>query len=669
MIIVFVLLLLTASYGIKKLFGYCIEESLFINILFTIVFLLITGLIGALNIGFYIILAFMIVLSIAGISITVKRKAFDIYEIITPGMAVLALSCLLYFISVRDIGFHRWDEVSHWGTAVKHMYLTNQMYFGLQTMGLPVFSYFMVRIAGYNESLVYLSRWMFMWSGIVMLMKDVKWKSWYLAAIGWLLSACIVNIIAAEPMYYMDKPLGVLAGVLIAYLILDKKGGLRKDILVFLGVVVLPHVKDSIGLEMAVFVLIFNFISGLISGNVKNKGFWAKNAVMLAGVVGSYLISGLFKSDKLIGYYNIERLPDLGKFFSLLTTKSMLMVYALFVIVAVLLIGSFKNSKLKDYKYLSLIRYTSLTVLLISFYLIIQKVILGLYQSFESQGALYYKNALRKMFYESFYGKPTYILLLFLVAFTILMFLLHKKKSIKDNAFNILSIAVVLMHGLVLALLYSMTAEPWQGNTMSSYTRYYMIAIVIASFVVLVQILYKENLFIEKTHKIIAIGALSLLLLNTFPVPHDINFIKYDAEYKSIEGGLKDYARKAAVDVNSAVPEDSDVFVICQNNGEKWADYGLGNWIHYYILPRETNFISFSFGDKYYDDDKLTEVVDTNNLQARIADYDYIYIDNADEDFYARYGGMFDALPNDERAIYEVSDDGFKLIWEGESIR
>ena len=669
MIIVFVLLLFTASYGAKKIFGYSIEESLFINILFTIALLLITGLIGILNIGFYLILALMIMISIAGIFITVKNKTFDIYEIITPGMVVLVLSCLIYFVTVRNVGFHRWDEASHWGTAVKYMYLTNKMYFGLQTMGLPAFSYFMVRIAGYSEGLVYLSRWMFMWSGIVMLMKDIKWKSWYLAAIGWILSACIVNIISAEPMYYMDKPLGVLAGVLIAYLLLDKKEGWRKDILVLLGVLVLPHIKDKIGMEMAFFVFIFSFASGLISKSIKSKKFWIKNVVMLAGIIGSYLISGLFKSSRLIDYYNIERMPDWGTFFSLLTTKSMLLVYALFTIAAVFLILSFKNAKLKNFKHLELVRYTSLTGLIISFYLIIQKALVGLYQSFEPQGALYYKNALRKMSYEIFYGKPAYLLLLFLAAFAVLMYLLHKKKSIKENTFNILSIVVVLVHGFVLALLYSMTAEPWQGNTLSSYTRYYMAAIMIASFVVLVQILYKESIFIKKTHKIIAIGALSLLLLNTFPVPHDINFIKYDVEYKSFEKGLKDYARKTASDVNSIIPEDSDVFVVCQNNGAQWADYGLGNWIHYYILPRETNFISFSFGDKYFEDDKLTENVSMSELQARIKDYDYIYIDNADEGFYARYGGMLDALPKGERAIYEVSDGGFELIWEGESIR
>jgi hypothetical protein len=630
---------------------------------------LITGLTGILGIGFYLILAAMIIASAAGIFLTLKHKSFDIYEVITPGMVVLVLSCLLYFVTVRNVGFHRWDEASHWGTAVKHMYLTNQMYFGLQTMGLPMFSYFMARVAGYSEGLVYLSRWMFIWSGIVILMKDIKWKAWYLALIGWALSACIVNIISAEPMYYMDKPLGVLAGVLIAYLMLNKNGGLRKDILVLLGVLVLPHIKDSIGLEMSAFVLIFYITSGLISEGVRSKRFWIKNAGMLAGIAGSYMISGLFKSGRLVDYYNIERMPDLETFFSLLTTKSTLLMYALFAIAAVFLILSFKNSKLKEFKHLALVRYASLTGLIISSYFIIQKVVLGLYQSFEPQGALYYKNALRKMFYESFYGKPTYLLLLFFTAFAIFVYLQHKKTSIKENTFNILSIVVVLMHGFVLALLYSMTAEPWQGNTLSSYTRYYMAAIMIASFVVLAQILYKENLFIKNMHKMIAIGALSLLLLNTFPVPHDINFIKYDAEYKSFENGLKEYASKTADDVNPIIPEDGDVFIICQNNGGKWADHGIPNWIHYYILPRETNFISFSFGEKYYDDDRLTEDVEMSELQERISDYDYIYIDNADESFYARYGGMLAAQPKGGRAIYEVSDGGFELIWEGESIR
>ena len=669
MIAVFALLLFAASYGIKKIFRYSIEESFFISILFTIVFLLITGLIGILNVGFYIILAFMVILSIAGILKTVKHKTFDVYEIITPGIAVLVLSCLFYFIAVRNVGFHRWDEASHWGTAVKHMYLTNSMYYGLQTMGLPVFSYFMVRIAGYSESLIYLSRWMFMWSGIVILMKDIKWKSWYIAAAGWILSACVVNMVSAEPMYYMDKPLGVLAGILIGYLLLDKDGGWRKDILVLLGALVLPHIKDAIGMEMAVFVFVFSIASGLISQGIKSRRFWANHAFMLSGIIASYFISGMFKSGKLIGYYNIERMPDIDALLSLLATKSSLLIYCLFAVSAVILILSIKNSRIKRLKYSPLIKYTSLVCLLASFYIIVKKVIMSIYRSFEPQGALYYKNALRKMFYEVFYGRPTYLLLLFLAVFAVVLYFLYKNKSLKANTFNILSIAAVLGHGFVLALLYSMTAEDWQGNTLSSYTRYYMSAIAIASFVVIVQILYKESLFEKAQHKIVAIAAVALLMLNTFPVTHDMDFIKYDVSYKSTEEGLRKYAAEAASDINTNIPEGGDVFIICQNNGAEWADHGLGNWIHYYILPRETNFISFSFGEKYHDDDKLTENVGMAELQARISDYDYIYIDNADDGFYARYGGMFDNLPNGERAIYEVSGDGFKLIWEGDCIR
>lgn len=668
MIIIFALLLFAGAFGIKKVFNYSIEESLFLNILFIIAFLLVMGLLGVLNIGFYVVSALMAAVFIYGLIKTIKEKSFDIYEIITPGTGVVMASCVFYYVAVKNLGFHNWDEASHWSTAVLHMIKSGNMYYGLQTMGVPMFSYFTAQIVGYSESLIFLSKWIFIWSAITILMKDVKWKSWYIAVIGWVLSACVVNLIGAEPIYYMDMPLGVLGGVLIAYKVLNKKTTFRSYILLLLGVFVLSQIKDGTGFELAIFVTIFYLIDELIINKEKSK-IIRRSLIVFIVSIASYFLSQVSKID-LPNYFTIKRFPDIEKVFSLFSTKSTLAISLLFIICVLVLLLLKCNIKLKQLRHFKFIKYSSLVLMIISLVLVVRKLIGSIYLSLSSVAQGYFKDAMHKMFYESYFSQPTYMLLFFIIIFSVFIGLaIHKKELKRYISGNIFIVIMVLMHGLALIFSYTFIFEDWEAATLICFNRYFGFMIIAVSLYISSAILYKDDLFTNKKYMILAILAMSLIFLRKFPLPDNLLFKQNDNAYISYEYGIKEYGKEAALDINSIISEDSKVFMVCQNNGAQWTNSGVYNWIHYYIVPREVNFVNFSFGKQYDESDVRTINLSLEDLNGQIDGYDYVYIDNADDAFYDIYGSMFDVLPIQERAIYKVESDGINLVWQGESIR
>ncbi len=668
MIIVFLLILFAGAYGMKKVIGYSIEESLFINILFIIVLLLVCGLVGMLSAGFYLAVAAFCAIFVLGVIKTVKEKSFDLYEILTPGISVFLISSFLYFISVKSLGFYWWDEASHWGTAVKHMYLSNQMYYGLQTMGVPMFSYFIVKIAGYSEGLIFLSRWIFMWSAVAILMKGVTWKSWYIAAVGGVLTACISNIFATEPIFYMDTPLGIVSGAIIAYKMLNKNFGNKDFVLVLSGVFVITQVKYGTGIEFAFFISVFFLIDELIRSRRKITSI-SKFAAMLGMSVFAYFISVWSKAD-IPGYFESKATLPLEKLFGLLLTKSTFaLVFAIvFLIVFALFIKY--NSKISIRKNYNLLKYSSISLMLVAVLTLLRKIFVAFSLSLDIFARSSFVGAMRRMFYEDFLSKPVYVLLLFVLIFTIIICLLIKKENKKRYLVgNITVVIFVIIYGIFLALSYTFLFESWESTTLMSYRRYYGSVIVFMSIFVLSVVLYQTDLFTNDKHRLFASLALALILVRSYPLPSNLLFKQTETSYISYEYGIKEYGKETANDINRLIPTDSNVFIVCQNNGAIWSESGVANWVHYYIAPRNTNFVDFSFGSPYSEEDIYTEDISAKDLLARISKYDYVYIDNADDVFYSRYGKMFDVLPDNSRAVYEYANGSLYLIWQGESIR
>ena len=180
-----ILAILFISISISKLFNFRIEKTVPMACFILIIITYVCGLFGNLYIGFYLCLAlsaasaaycvYLAIITLPHFSkkTSGQRKAaadgsFWLRHIFTPGLVILCLFSVIfvYYLQIGRLE-DRWDFFSHWGTVVKYMHHYNT--FGDPTVSrligyagyppsIPIFQYLWQRIATtYNESMLFSS--------------------------------------------------------------------------------------------------------------------------------------------------------------------------------------------------------------------------------------------------------------------------------------------------------------------------------------------------------------------------------------------------------------------------------------------------------------------------------------------------------------------------------
>ena len=189
--IIMYIIIITISIFLKQILKGKIEEVIPISTIGMTLLIYIAGLSDNLKAGIYaIILIFVIItiyLLIKQNRLNKKDKKIKVFkEIITPGFVIFTILYIIYVLISQNKIFTHYDEFSHWGTVVKNMYIYND--FGTNPESLilyneyppfsGVFEYLFLIINGnYLESTVIASSKIFYLSIIILIFRNITWKT------------------------------------------------------------------------------------------------------------------------------------------------------------------------------------------------------------------------------------------------------------------------------------------------------------------------------------------------------------------------------------------------------------------------------------------------------------------------------------------------------------
>ncbi len=241
------------------------------------------------------------------------------------------------------------------------------------------------------------------------------------------------------------------------------------------------------------------------------------------------------------------------------------------------------------------------------------------------------------------------------LAITLFLYLYHvnlNKSSLRKSQLELNEATLILifwiMYQFLLIFSYFYFFTEYEGVRVASMTRYEIGFYFAWTLLLLFKTCTKYQSKITIT--MIVISLTVGLFFTSNPLIADIQEIKPDAKNLdtriSMEKRLK-FVKK------SITPQDK-IYIIDQNS----IGYAK-NLFYYLMLPNPTNYWCWSVGEKYYEGDVWTC---PQNLSVLLKDYKYLYIHNADQQFWRK-------LSSDLGVDLEVSTEFFfKLTHEADQI-
>lgn len=207
------------SYLSKQPYVFVTPISIFLIVIWLYLF----GVIGALELGakivFPIVIAIFIFFSfkVAGFIDWAKLK-----NLISPASVFFVLASAFTFIHSQHMRFKEWDEFSHWGPAVKSMFIFNklgpqspaELVFPDYPPGISLFSYFITQLGtNWDEADVYWSYQLIAISIICAIVSKINWRQSQLSILALLLGilATIFYFNSLQTIY-ADPILGITFG-------------------------------------------------------------------------------------------------------------------------------------------------------------------------------------------------------------------------------------------------------------------------------------------------------------------------------------------------------------------------------------------------------------------------------------------------------------------------
>lgn len=282
-------------------------EGMLLSASTVVLFFYLSSLAGTFTYGLYAIFA---VSAAGGILLCVKliRTRGQALKI-SPAFIMLALIFVGSWIVLYNDFIQHIDEFHQWAAAVKYMLERDILPTGADFVGgggqygfaTSLFHLFFQKIAGYSEQNMYVSAALLTWIGFLLPFYNHSKKNWKKVAL-----YSVIMYIALYSLYmygtkslYVDVPVAAWAGGLAAWWIYREKK--RSNFLVAAaGCIMLHFSKQSAGLLMAVFVLLFM----LTHTFVIEKGLIHKEKVMRKLPLATGVLCGLVLLGS-VGLYTI----------------------------------------------------------------------------------------------------------------------------------------------------------------------------------------------------------------------------------------------------------------------------------------------------------------------------------------------------------------------------
>ena len=187
--ILFFLIMFNNSFFISNIFKKKIEETLAINVVFSIIILFIFGMFNRLDLGYYTYLIFTVGALVGNIIFLIKQKFKNLKYLLTSGLIISFLLYAFFIILNKGRMLSVWDEFSHWGLVVKNMFMLNNFGLGSDSTllargylsGTSLFQYLALKIGGnFNETYMFTAMNFIYLSLVIPIAQKIKIKNVFL---------------------------------------------------------------------------------------------------------------------------------------------------------------------------------------------------------------------------------------------------------------------------------------------------------------------------------------------------------------------------------------------------------------------------------------------------------------------------------------------------------
>lgn len=607
------------------------EVTLPITSMSVILLLYVFGLFGILKYGIYAIYGISFLLYILAIIYLVKKKEDKnefLKHFFTPGFYIF-ISCFLMFCLVGYFRmFAGWDEMSHWGSALKSMYKLDDLstsklsnlVFASYPPAITLFEYFFMKIKGtFTEGLAYIAYPTFILGIMLEFTKRLTFKNKGKIIITTLILIFFPMIIF-ECYYsriFVDSAVGIVFGYGFVKILLEE----NKDkydvakIIMSLGILCL---LKNVGYFLAIITMIYMFVDFLIKnkGIIKNKLYKNKKVIKeLAIIIATIIIVLMIKNSWDI---KVDQSGIKKEFDQPIDVKE--------------LGDSIKGDSTTDYRNTAVRNFVKG---------IINKDIIS--------------NKIGLKYFEIII---LFVIALYLVGKNIDILNKNKKRYIISQAILIAGFLIYTAGLLVLYLFRFSAAEAVGLAEIERYLAIYMYG-MLTVFTVMVIDRYIHEVDNNKISKLLITATVLIILVSKMNPITLINVI----DIKSTKTMRIPYLQAEKI-VNEKITDNKihRIFIISQkttNGFDYWA-------LRQAVFPQNVSSSGeIRLGKLLSSSDFFTYDVEVDKWEdTLIKDYQYVYILSSDKEFEARYGSLFKDNKVSEGTLYKIekNDNGIILV-------
>ena len=601
----FFLILCSGSFFCAAACDKKFEELLPVTMAGSVLIIFLTGILGSLLPGVYMVMLAAAGLYLAGMVLLIRRRSFRrwLSNMLTPGFVLFCFFFVFFIYVNRGRLATFFDEFSHWVDVAKVMTVlddfgtnpASQSRFASYPPATAIFQYLLQKLAiltgsrsEFTEWMVFTSANLFLVVGLFPLLKNYGWKqplSAALAGAGLFLSPMILLPYTYE-FAGGDAPMAMLLGAGLGYILLTKDKDWFYTLNLSLCCALLVLTKD-LGILMGLFLALVAMAADLQANRPIGPGAKDRTLAILKAVLPLLALIGF----RLL--WNLE----------LFTSQAPL-----------------KFQEPVDWA-------------------VVRDLILGRDQTYRGQ-------VLHSFWRAFFYDRGPHVahingvvsFFLLTLAETGLLALgirrYNRQQSRPESKGTWIAgafLGLCLLYTLGLGLAFPIKYSQWEATTLSSFERYLCVPYVAAA-VAITALWFR--IAQEKEGCTWSLILLSLVLFLT-PAADLWNMVGRDTvdNAKAIRRVYEPLNEK----IEEAVPEDARVYFIAQEQD------GFDYYVEKYSIRPRTISVDWSIGQPFYEGDQWTVQRTAEQWQQELVEgYDYVALYQINDYFVDTFGGLFE---------------------------
>ncbi len=646
-----IIVLFALSLSIFLVFKCNAIESIFISVCSCVVFMLTFTYFSKLSIALIIFCIVIILFLIFALLLSVKEKT--LYKklkafFLNPPLIAFLIAVITYIVFIRDNHIYTWDDFSHWGLAVKSIYVFDGLNItpGIlqpQTLGMPMFNAFIVSLAGYSEGYMLCGMYFVYWSAILLPVSDFKWTRVRSLIIYSLIMYAILIYISHQtrPNLYNDANLAVISGSLAAYLYMRKDFSKQNNLIFIAAIMLLPHIKNVVGIVFAIFVLAIWIYFEAVNCKKSKKDKIKTFVAALSCFVISIIICVLTKNIAGGGSFSVEEAwcdPVGSVMGAFISPIGLILIFAC---AASLIVSIFSKKKAFLRKVFFVLFVSSVAILIAYTYLKLDEGTKILINAF-------LKNLLVLKINDVYVYKIVAVLV-------ILYFIVGKLLVAEAEKRNYL---VLSLHFLAHCILYiaimilAYSSFPYDRALSSSSLDRYILSFIFYIIIAVTAILLSDINILKEKKMIMPFSLIYLCAIIATIYPQPLTLFNYEKDV--IYNYTYNYeAEQYGNFIKSHTEIEDKIYIVTQGDSGH-----LKFLMKYASVPSYIDAEYFSLGTPKYEGDTWSVELSAEELASILIseNYTHLFLYNTDEYFEDNYYALFnDSDLIGEGCLYKIS--------------